>query len=115
MSQVVFDEKQLLSSLADDDELARELLSAFLEDCPKRLASLRKALAEDDAGASAKLAHSLKGMCGVVRVDRLSELALNMEYAAREGRLDAVRKQFADFTETVDQAVLEMNAYIHRS
>lgn len=112
MSQVVFDKIRFLNSLADDEELARELLTAFLEDCPKRVASLQQALTEGDADGSAKLAHSLKGMCGVVRVNLLSELALNMEHACRDVRLDDAREQFSLFLEVLDQAVVQMSDYM---
>lgn len=115
MSQALFDTKLFLSSLADDDELARELLVAFLEDSPQRVADLKAALADGDASTASKMAHSLKGMCGVVRVSALSEIALDMEQTAREGDLDAVRGQFETFAGLMDRAVVEMNDYMAAS
>lgn len=114
MTHVLFDEAQFLASLADDDELARELLAAFLEDSPQRLAALRQAIEGNEAQTVSKLAHSLKGMCGVVRATALSELALNMEHKARDGRLEEVTKHFATFSDLHTQAVSLMQAYIAR-
>ena len=68
----------------------------------------------DDASAASKLAHSLKGMCGVVRAERLSKLALEMEHMAKNGNMDTVRKNFADFAESHKEAVALMQAYLDR-
>ncbi|QGY39727.1 Hpt domain-containing protein [Pseudodesulfovibrio cashew] len=113
MTQSIFDLKNFLRSLADDDELARELLAAFMEDSPVRTASLREALANDDAGEAAKMAHSLKGMCGVIRSDALVSLALAMEISAKDENLDATREHFSRFSDLLDTAHDEMNDYIN--
>lgn len=99
----LFDTGQFLASLAHDRELAKELVDAFLEDCPKRVAELAEALNAGDAARGTKLAHSLKGMCGVVRADILGRLALEMEYAGRDGNLDAVREKLGVFTGNLDR------------
>lgn len=112
MTQLIFNKQQFLQSLAEDEELARELLAAFMEDSPVRSASLGEALNADDAGAAAKLAHSLKGMCGVVRADDLVSLALAMEDSAKRGDLDKTKEQYAVFTEMLDTAHTEMRLFI---
>ena len=104
MTRDLFDDKQFLASIAYDDELAVELIDAFLEDAPRRVRDLDAALEAGQVETATKLSHSLKGMCGVVRSDSLFRLALEMEYAGREGRLDALREKFVRFTDTLDQA-----------
>lgn len=104
MTRDLFDIDQFMSSLAHDKELAKELVEAFLEDSPRRVAELREALEAEDAPRVTKLAHSLKGMCGVVRADVLSRLALEMEYAGRDGRLDAVRGKFELFVDSLGRS-----------
>lgn len=101
-----------LQSLAGDEELARELLAAFMEDSPKRSASLGEALDAGDANEASRLAHSLKGMCGVVRSDDLVTLALNMEHAAKNGDLEKTRKQHTKFVETLKLVHAEINTYL---
>lgn len=112
MTDVLFNQPQFLDSLAGDGELAEELLNAFFQDSPQRAAELEQALEADDAPAASKLAHSLKGMCGVVRAERLSELALNMERRAKAGRLDEVRRDFALFVESHHRALELMRRYL---
>ncbi|NDV18097.1 Hpt domain-containing protein [Pseudodesulfovibrio sp. JC047] len=111
MVQDLFNKDAFLASLANDRELACELIAAFMEDCPTRNASLTKALTANDALTASKMAHSLKGMCGVVRANELAELALDMELTAKEGRLDLVREQHARFLEMLQHVIPLLNAF----
>ena len=104
MRRNVFDVQQFMMSLANDEELARELVIAFLEDGPKRMAAFNEALEAADAESVSKLAHSLKGMSGVVHASALSDMALEMEYAARNGKLSSVRDRHAEFSAIFAQA-----------
>jgi len=112
MTQSIFDEQKFLQSLAGDRELAQELLGAFMDDSPVRSTSLADALKNDDANSVARLAHSLKGMCGVVRSDDLVALALSMENAAKKGDLDKTSTIFAEFKGMLILAQGEMQAFI---
>ncbi|BCS88717.1 Hpt domain-containing protein [Pseudodesulfovibrio sediminis] len=112
MSDNLFDKAEFLASLANDDELARDLLDAFLEDGPLRTGSIEAALEAGDALLVSKLAHSLKGMCGVVRSSDLSNLALSMELTARNGDLEKVRVQFAQFVQLIDEVYGLMHDYL---
>jgi HPt (histidine-containing phosphotransfer) domain-containing protein len=103
MTRGLFDTDQFLASLAQDRELAVELIDAFLEDCPRRVAELTEALDRGDVVQGTKLAHSLKGMCGVVRADALGKLALEMEYAGRNGDLDGLRKGLGEFAAILER------------
>ncbi|OIQ49591.1 Hpt domain protein [Pseudodesulfovibrio hydrargyri] len=104
MTRDLFDTEQFLASLAYDRDLAVELIDAFLEDCPGRVAELTEALAAGDMARGTKLAHSLKGMCGVVRADALGRLALEMEYAGRNGKPEVLRERLDDFNNSLEQA-----------
>ncbi|WP_272700961.1 Hpt domain-containing protein [Desulfovibrio sp. Fe33] len=110
----LFDVDHFLDSVVQDRGLAVVLVEAFIEDCPKRVAELTRALAEDDTDKAGKLAHSLKGMCGVVRAGALSRLALAMEFAAQDGDLDSVRKRLGMFIEELDQAMALMEDFTSR-
>ena len=112
MTEPLFDSQRFLQSLAEDDELARELLAAFMEDSPERSASLGAALEAGDAGEVAKLAHSLKGMCGVVRVNSLVNFAYIMENAAKVGDLAKVKEQYDSFAEVLKAAHGEMHQFM---
>ncbi|WP_084630599.1 Hpt domain-containing protein [Desulfovibrio aminophilus] len=83
MSTPGFDPDLFLEYLGDDRELAVELLTAFTEDAPVRLTDLTSAVEALDFESATRSAHSLKGMCGVLRDREVAALALEMETAAR--------------------------------
>lgn len=112
MTQSIFDAQHFMQTLGNDEELAQELLAAFLEDSEKRRDALQVALDEGDAPTASKLAHSLKGMCGVVRAEDLVSMAYNMELSAKEGNLDRTREQFAQFIAMLDKGYVEMNEFL---
>ncbi|QJB56208.1 Hpt domain-containing protein [Pseudodesulfovibrio sp. zrk46] len=109
----IFNETQFLQSLAGDRELALELLGAFMDDSPERVTSLKEALDADDMGKASRLAHSLKGMCGVVRTDILVSLALGMENAAKNGDKAKTVALFTDFKSNLTAAHDEMHKFIN--
>lgn len=115
MSEPLFDEARFLQSLAGDVELARELLTAFLEDSPERSESLREALAQGDADQASKMAHSLKGMCGVVRSNEIATLALGMEESAKAGDLEKTRELHTLFQGKLKAAHGAMRLFLGRA
>ena len=58
------------------------------------------------------LAHSLKGMCGVVRVDGLVGLALSMERASKNGDLGKAKELYARFSDMLTTTHSEMQAFL---
>ncbi len=108
----LFDSGSFMDSLGGDAGLAVELLHAYLEDCPVRVAELGSALDGSDSSAAAKAAHSLKGMSGVVRAKRLVSLALEMEATARDGRLGQVRAMRQDLESTLHETVDSMTSFL---
>ncbi|MGE4552743.1 MAG: Hpt domain-containing protein [Desulfovibrionaceae bacterium] len=114
MSERIFQAEAILQGVGDDEELARELLQAYSEDAPLRLEALRRAIADDDAEAASRTAHSLKGMSGVVRIRVLADMSLGMELTARGGDMDGVRQRFPLLEATLAQALGEIGAYLRQ-
>ena len=112
MSEQIFRPEAILQGVGDDVELARELLQAYSEDAPLRLAALRKAIADNDPESSSRTAHSLKGMSGVVRIQPLAEMSLGMELTARAGNMDEVRRRFPALEAALAQALNEIGVYL---
>ena len=112
MSEPIFDSQRLMESVAGDAELAVELLTAYAEDAPVRMASLAQAVERDEIDQVVRAAHSLKGMSGVVRASRLVNQALGMEMTARNQDMDGVRKALPDLRTILDQALAEMRDFM---
>lgn len=90
------DRAAVLSRVGGNEKFLRKLVGIFLADCPKRLATMRKALAAHDLEALAHAAHSVKGTVGIFGAAPVVEAARNLEGLARAGDLAAARKAFAE-------------------
>src|SRR5256885_16983803 len=66
--------------------LLRELCQIFLEESPKMLRKLRQALADGDAVAVMRAAHSLKGEVGYLGAGGASQAARQGEGKGRENK-----------------------------
>lgn len=84
------------------------LINTYIRDSSDRIASLRSALAQDDADAFSKAAHSFKGSCINIGAPRLGALCFEAEKAGRENRLgkaeemvDAIDNEFRQVEETL--------------
>ena len=66
--------------------MLRELCQIFLEESPKTLRNLRQALAEGDASAVMRAAHSLKGEVGYLGAGGASQAARQVEDMGRENK-----------------------------
>ncbi len=78
----------VLERVEGDLALLNELLAMFPECAAECYDELAQALAAGDAQQAAAAAHTLKGMCANLSLDRAAQLALELEQAARAGQLD---------------------------
>lgn len=76
-----------LRSLADllegDRDAVREIVDAFVEEVPQRLADLRAGSGGKDAARVGRAAHTLKSNALTFGATRLGQLCLELETAAR--------------------------------
>lgn len=89
MSQPVLDKATLDQLIANTDrEFAAELVTTYLDDSPRLLADLRRALAEGNAPNFQRAAHSLKSNSASLGALGLSAQAKELEMIGRAGKLD---------------------------
>ena len=81
----VWNRSELLRRLLDDEAMAGEIISGFLEDIPRVTASLAEALATGDIAAAELLAHTVKGAAGNIGAESMRSVAFGLEMAARSG------------------------------
>ncbi len=67
-----------------------EMCRDFITHIPARLQTMYHALKKEDAPTIQRAAHNLKGMAANFNADPLTELARQIEYAARDGNLQPV-------------------------
>ena len=86
----VLDELRVLGNATEQDFVA-ELVEQFVHDTELRLVELRNALEVEDAGAVARIAHSIKGSGGQLGGRRLALSCGRLERKAANGRLSEAR------------------------
>ena len=89
-----------------DRELLTELIEIFLEDCPKKLQELDRAVKEGHANDVRQAAHSLKGMVAGFDAGSAHGLAAEMEDLGKAGDLskapDLLSALLHEFTRVVN-------------
>ncbi len=109
---VVFDAQALAARLSGDHALMREVIAVFLEETPKNLRELEKAVREQQSETARRLAHTIKGSAANVGANQLQAGAARLETAGnwREARaliprlnrqLEILERTMRKFTETL--------------
>ncbi len=104
-SPEVFDRRQAVDATCGDPELLREIVGIFLEDCPRMIGDLRKAIASSNSEASRRAAHTLKGSVAVLGANAVAAAAKEVEQHARAGNLSAAAAAFARVEAEVERLV----------
>ncbi|MBP8308292.1 MAG: Hpt domain-containing protein [Burkholderiaceae bacterium] len=86
------DVAQALERMDGDRELLLDLVDVFLADLPTQMQAITAALAERDAAALVRPAHSINGSAGNLSALALQELAEQMVQAGRSGNLGAAER-----------------------
>jgi CheY-like chemotaxis protein len=92
-----------LSGLGDDIELARRLVSIFLQQSPRLMNEIRAAVAAGDAPALRKSAHALKGTISNFPPGPARAVAAKMESYGYDGDLDAARASLSALEQEVER------------
>jgi HPt (histidine-containing phosphotransfer) domain-containing protein len=78
----------VLELVEGDVEAARDIVSTFLDDYPRKLQQLEDALAEGDAQAFSRVAHSIKGAVSMFGASSAAKFAGELEQLGRQSQLD---------------------------
>jgi two-component system sensor histidine kinase/response regulator len=89
-SAEAFDTAVALKRAGGDNELLRELAGLCLDECPKLMAEIRKAVDGKDAARLLTAAHTFKGTVATFAADEAAAAALRLEEMGRAGRWDGV-------------------------
>jgi len=85
----------MIARLAGDEELARQLVDIYIDECPRMIGTLRDAVAEGSPDAIRRAAHALKGSTLNFIEGGPAATAFELETMGREARLDDVQPVFA--------------------
>lgn len=87
----ILDRKDLIARLADDEELAIEVLAAFAEDIPDKIETLKAAVADGDSQQIKDQGHTVKGAARNISALQLQNTAALIEEAGKEENIDLAK------------------------
>ena len=101
-----------MNRVMDDEDLAREVATGFLNDLPGQIQQLKDLVTTGETYRAGEQAHKIKGACATVGGAALSALAATLERAGKAGdlatiiaRLPEVDAQFATLKEAMTNEV----------
>ena len=95
-----------------DESLVIDLAQFFLEDAPKFVKEIEKALEAGHAEVVERAAHSLKGLAANFDAETLATSAMIVEEHGRNENLDQAREQFADLRKSAESVTAAIQAYL---
>jgi CheY-like chemotaxis protein len=108
-TQALWDFHRTLEQLGGDESLLREVIDIFLVETPKKIASLRQALEQEDADCLERTAHSLKGELGYLGLPEVSQKARELEQMGRKRDLQNAATLFAALHEDLSAVLAAMH------
>ena len=94
----IFDVDKLIEQL-DSREFVMEIANKFADAFPKHQTDLQTCFEQSDLDETLLIAHRLKGSAAMVKAERISALAEEIESTARDGKLEQLGIQIAEMLE----------------
>ncbi len=99
---------EALERLDGDEELLKEICYIFIDDAPKQMGILKKAIENSDALLVERQAHSIKSASANIAANSLSEKALKIELTAKEKNLNNVQDLYEGLETEIEKVLLEL-------
>ena len=90
------------------EELARTVMTGFLEDIPRQIAALKGCLDAGDAAGVERLAHSIRGAAANVGGEALCMTVFAVETAGKAGDLATAKARMAEMETQFERLRLAM-------
>ena len=88
----ILDHESALENLADDREIYKEVLNAYMEDTPGIIEELNTAFDNSNIALVSRQAHSLKSSSRTIGGMRLGNVAAELEANSKEDSLDGIKE-----------------------
>jgi HPt (histidine-containing phosphotransfer) domain-containing protein len=107
----VVDPEALLVRVEGDTGLLTELVELFIQECPERLAAIRRAVEGHDQVALKRAAHQFKGSLALFGAPAAVEAALQLEHISQSGGLERASEVFAVLQAQTQRVLAELAEY----
>jgi CheY-like chemotaxis protein/HPt (histidine-containing phosphotransfer) domain-containing protein len=108
--RIVWNMGETLERLGGDETLFHEVIEIFLDDVPKHMASLGRAITAGDAEAVEGAAHTLKGELGYLGISEISQKARELEEFGRNSDLRFAADLYATLASELSGLLTSMRA-----
>ncbi len=113
---VIFDKAGLMTRLAGDEQLARNVLQTYLEETPEEIAALKAYLQAGDAPSIERQAHMIRGASANVGAEAVRAVSFEIEKMAKAGdlqraaiHLPELESQFGRLSKVMKKALNQRN------
>ncbi len=94
---IVLDIERLTVNCNGNHEIIVELLQHLCrKSCPKWILAMEKGIQNQDSDAIREVCHGMKGACATIFAWRLSNIALEFEYLARDGNISSIHNRMVE-------------------
>jgi HPt (histidine-containing phosphotransfer) domain-containing protein len=101
----------MITRLGGDEELARQLVTLFIEECPRMMAQVRESVAEGTPDLVRRAAHAFKGSVSNFTAEGPTVTAFALENIGREARLDDASVLLAQLEREVEILMMQLRAF----
>jgi HPt (histidine-containing phosphotransfer) domain-containing protein len=101
----------MLERLGGDEELARQLVTLFIAECPRMVDRIRESIAAGDADEIRKAAHAFKGSVANFTTNAPMTTALELETAARAANTAGAVGLAAQIEQELETLVAQLRSF----
>ena len=101
-----------MRSAGGDQELLKEMIEAFLEECQLRTDELQTSSAAGDLETCRRAAHTLKGALRTFGAEAAAEVAEDLELRCGNGETEDLVKRADMLVEAVSELLPEVSSYL---
>jgi HPt (histidine-containing phosphotransfer) domain-containing protein len=102
---------QMIARLGGDEELARQLVTLFIGECPQMMAQVRQSVEQGTPDLVRRAAHAFKGSVSNFLAGGPTATAFTLEQIGRDGRLDEAPAVLATLERQVVVLIAQLRAF----
>ncbi len=102
---MIFNRQKLLENVGGSEELLEEMILLFMDDAAGGYEKLKQAIGEENLDQIIDAAHAAKGASQSLNAENYASVVEKIELAAREGKLDIIKKYEPQFDEMYKKLV----------
>jgi HPt (histidine-containing phosphotransfer) domain-containing protein len=109
--EFVWSPDQMITRLGGDEELARQLVTLFLDECPRMMAQVRESVERGTPDLIRRAAHAFKGSVSNFATGGPAETAFALETIGREERMADAPAVLALLERQVNALTAQLRAF----